>query len=141
VLIAAMMTAAVRAAALTAGLGYPGNGGGPAGRCCRGAHPGRFGVSYVICEVQAGLLLLAAVAAEVPGDADAFLARMLGAIGWIASDGTEFTGLMARHAAWDTWTVLRRLGGYSYDRHGLGPGQPTPEGITFARAALRTWPR
>lgn len=92
------------------------------------------------CEVQAGLLLLAAVAAEAHGGADAVLARMLSAIGWIADDGTEFTGQMARHAAWDTWAVLRRLGGYRFDRHGLGPGQPTPEGITFARAALRTWP-
>jgi len=92
------------------------------------------------CEAQAGLLLLAAVAAQVPSDADAVMARMLGAIGWIAGDGTEFTRQMARRAAWDTWTVLRRLGGYSHDRHGLGLGQPTPEGITFARAALRTWP-
>jgi hypothetical protein len=92
------------------------------------------------CEVQAGLLLLAAVAAQVPGDADAFLARMLGAIGWIAGDGTEFTRQMARHAAWDTWTVLRRLGGYRNDRHGPGLGEPTLEGITFARAAVRTWP-
>jgi Plasmid pRiA4b ORF-3-like protein len=92
------------------------------------------------CEVQAGLLLLAAVAAQVPSNADAVMARMLGAIGWIAGDGTEFTRQMARRAAWDTWTVLRRLGGYSHDRHGLGLGQPTPEGITFARAALRTWP-
>lgn len=92
------------------------------------------------CEMQAGLLLLAAVAAQVPGDVDAILARLLGAIGWIASDGTGLTGPMAGRAAWDTKTVLRRLGGFSYDRHGLGPGQPTPEGITFARAALRTWP-
>ena len=60
------------------------------------------------CEVQAGLLLLAAVAAQVPGDADAFLARM--------------------------------LGGYRNDRHGPGLGEPTLEGITFARAAVRTWP-
>jgi pRiA4b ORF-3-like protein len=93
------------------------------------------------CEVQAGLILLAAVAAEVPGDTDAVLAHMLGAIGWIAGDGTGFTGSMGRRAAWDTWTLLRRLGGYSQDRPGPGPGQPTPEGITFARAALRTWPR
>jgi hypothetical protein len=35
---------------------------------------------------------------------------MPGAIGWIASDGTELTGQMARHAAWDTWAVLRDAG-------------------------------
>ena len=92
------------------------------------------------CEMQAGLLLLAAVAAQIPGDVNALLARLLGAIGWIASDGTQLTGSMAAHAAWDTTTVLRRLGGFSHDGHGRGPGQPTPEGITFARAALRTWP-
>lgn len=92
------------------------------------------------CETQAGLLLLAAAAARVPGDLDALVARLLGVIGWISSDGTELTRSMASHAAWDTKTVLRRLGGFTYDRHGSGPGKPTPEGITFARAALRTWP-
>jgi hypothetical protein len=92
------------------------------------------------CETQAGLLLLAAVAARVAGDVDAVLARLLGAIGWIHSDGTELTGPAAGHAAWDTRTVLRRLGALSYDRRGLGPGEPTPEGVAFARAALRTWP-
>jgi Plasmid pRiA4b ORF-3-like protein len=92
------------------------------------------------CEVQAGLLLLAGVAAQVTGDVDAIVARMLGAIGWIASGGTELTRSMAARADWDTKTVLRRLGGFSPDRFDLGPEQPTPEGVTFARAALRTWP-
>jgi hypothetical protein len=92
------------------------------------------------CETQAGLLLLTAVAAQVPGDVDVLLARMLGAIGWIASDGTGFTRSMAAHAAWDNRAVLRRLGALSYDRHGLGKGRPTPEGVTFARVGLRTWP-
>jgi Plasmid pRiA4b ORF-3-like protein len=93
------------------------------------------------CEMQAGLLLLAAVAARVEGDVDEVLARLLGAIGWISGDGTELTGWAAAHAAWDTRTVLRRLGALSYDRHGLGPGEPTQEGVSFARAALRTWPK
>jgi Plasmid pRiA4b ORF-3-like protein len=92
------------------------------------------------CETEAGLLLLAAVAARVEGDVDAVLARLLGAIGWITSDGTELTGYAAAHAAWDTRAVLRRLGALSYDRRGLGPGEPTHEGVAFARAALRTWP-
>jgi len=36
--------------------------------------------------------------------------------------------------------VLWRLGGFSADGHGFGPGKPTSEGIVFARAALCTWP-
>jgi hypothetical protein len=92
------------------------------------------------CETQAGLLLLTAIAAGVPGDLDAVVARLLGAIGWINSDGTELTGSVAARAAWDTSTVLRRLGGVSSGRHGFGPDKPTPDGIAFARAALRTWP-
>jgi Plasmid pRiA4b ORF-3-like protein len=92
------------------------------------------------CEKQAGLLLLVGVAAQVPGDVDAVLARLLGAIGWISSDGTELTGAAAGYAAWDTRTVLHRLGGFSYDPRGFGPGRPTQEGVAFARAALRTWP-
>jgi hypothetical protein len=92
------------------------------------------------CETQAGLLLLTAIAAGVPGDLDAVVARLLGAIGWISSDDTPLTGSAAAHAAWDTRTVLQRLGGFRYEQHDFGPGTPTPEGITFARAALRTWP-
>jgi hypothetical protein len=87
--------------------------------------------------MQAGLLLLAA---GFPGDLDAFLARQLGAIGWISGDGTGLTGSAAGRAASDTRTVLRRLGGFSYDKHSFRPGKLTPEGITFARAALRSWP-
>ncbi len=45
----------------------------------------------------------------------------------------------AAHAAWDTRTVLWRLGGFSAE-HGFGPGEPTAEGTIFARAALCTWP-
>ena len=93
------------------------------------------------CETQAGLLLLAAIAARFPDDLDAFLARQLDAIGWISGDGTSLTGSAAAHAAWDTRTVLLRLGGFSYDRQSFRLGKPTPEGITFARAALRSWPR
>ena len=45
------------------------------------------------------------------------------------------------HAAWDTKTVLQRLGGFGSDRHSFRLGKPAPEGVTFARAALRSWPR
>jgi len=93
------------------------------------------------CEGQAGLLLLAAVAAQLQGELDAFLARQLGAIGWISGDGTGLSGSAAARAAWDTRTVLLRLGGFSYDEQSFRLRKPTPEGITFARAALRSWPR
>jgi hypothetical protein len=92
------------------------------------------------CETQAGLLLLAVIAAGAPSDLDAVVARLLGGIGWISGDGTQLTGSTAASAAWDTRTVLWRLGGFSSGRHGFEPATPTPDGIAFARAALRTWP-
>jgi len=92
------------------------------------------------CETQAGLLLIAAIAAGVSSDLNAIVARLLGAIGWVSGDGTRLSGSAAASAAWDTKTVLWRLAGFSHERHDFGPGTPTPEGIIFARAALRTWP-
>jgi hypothetical protein len=92
------------------------------------------------CETQAGLLLLTAIAAGVPGDPNSVVARLLGAIGWTSGDGTRLTGSAAAIAAWDTSTVLRRMRGFSSDGHQPGPETPTPDGITFARAALQTWP-
>jgi pRiA4b ORF-3-like protein len=92
------------------------------------------------CETQAGLLLLAVIAAGVSDDLDAVVARLLGAIGWISRDGRRLTGSAAAAAAWDTRTVLRRFGSFGSDRHSFGSGKPTPDGIAFARAALRTWP-
>jgi hypothetical protein len=80
------------------------------------------------------------IAAVVPDDLDVVVARLLGAIGWINGDGTRLTGSAAAAAAWDTRTVLRRIGSLSSDQHGFGPEKPTPDGIAFARAALRTWP-
>jgi hypothetical protein len=92
------------------------------------------------CETQAGLFLLAVIAAGVSGDIDAIVAELLAATGWISSDGTQLTGSAAASAAWDTRTVLRRLGGFSPDQDYSGPAKPTREGTAFARAALCTWP-
>ncbi len=91
------------------------------------------------CEVQAGLLLLLAVAANVEGP-QATVAEMLNALGWMSSDGGEVTSAMAGQAAWDNETVLRRLGGFTGDGGVRRPTTPTAEGVLFARAALRTWP-
>jgi hypothetical protein len=89
-------------------------------------------------EAQAGLLLLTVIAAAAPGDPDPVVARLLGAVGWISSDGTPLTSSAAAIAAWDTRNVLRRIGGFSADGHRFGPETPTPDGIAFARAALRS---
>jgi hypothetical protein len=65
------------------------------------------------------------------------VARMLGAIGWMNCDGTPLTGAEAAQATAGTYAALRWLGALPE------PGQapwPTPEGVTFARAALSIWP-
>jgi hypothetical protein len=93
------------------------------------------------CETQAGLILLATVAAQSTDNARRTIADVLAAIGWMDIDGTPMTPAMAGRATWDTRTVLHRLGAFVD-----GPGtyrrsdQPTPQGVTFARAALHTWP-
>ena len=91
------------------------------------------------CESQAGLLLLAALAARAPEDPDVITARLLSAIGWITGDGTELTELTAGDASWDTRIVLRRLGALTDDERLAAAAKPSAEGVTFARAALRTW--
>jgi Plasmid pRiA4b ORF-3-like protein len=92
-------------------------------------------------ENQAGLILLAVLAARAAGDPDVITARLLSAIGWINSDGTELTELTAHRASWDTRTVLRRLGALTDDGHLHPAAKPTADGVTFARAALHSWPR
>ena len=84
------------------------------------------------CETQAGLILLIGVAAGVTDDLDALVARTLHAIGWMRSDGSPIT---SGAAAWDTKALLRRMGGLTGDSF-RREERPTPEGITFARAAL-----
>ncbi len=86
---------------------------------------------------------------------NATIAGMLTAIGWMNTDGGPLTGGQAAQAADSTRAVLGRLGvlpdgpgpGGPGPRgpgpRGLGAGGspwPTPEGVAFARAALRTWP-
>jgi hypothetical protein len=94
------------------------------------------------CETQAGLLLLIAVAAQAAGDVDQVIAPLLTAIGWVTIDNMPLTGSMAARAAWSARTVLRRLGAYgAEDRLSHKPSEPTPNGVAFARAALRSWPR
>lgn len=91
------------------------------------------------CETQAGLIWLAAVAAQAPGP-EQVTARMLNAIGWMNSDGTPLTVSDAAIAAHDTRNVLRRLSGITDDPRGYGPGTPNAMGVAFARAAMASWP-
>ena len=91
------------------------------------------------CEAQAGLILLIAIAAGVAGDVNAIIARTLHAIGWMRGNGGPLTRFDAGHAAWGTTAVLRRLSALAGTPF-RGDERPTPDGVTFARAALHTWP-
>ena len=88
------------------------------------------------CQTQAGLILLIATAAQVTGDPNAIVADLLGAIGWTSGEGTSLTSSMACHAAWNTATVLRRVGAFTDERHFDRRARPTLDGVSFARAAL-----
>jgi hypothetical protein len=92
-------------------------------------------------EVQPGLVLLICFAARSTDTLHATIARMLSAIGWMNSDGSPLSGEDAARVTSCTETVLRRLGALADDPcPGYAP-RPTPEGVAFARAALRSWPR
>lgn len=91
------------------------------------------------CETRAGLILLLALAAEAAEDQHLITTRPLGAIGWVNGDGTQLTELAAGHAAWDTRTVLRRLGALTDDGPWRSAVKPTADGVAFARAALGNW--
>jgi hypothetical protein len=93
------------------------------------------------CENQAGLILLAVLAARAGGSPNMITARLLGAIGWTKDDGSELTELTAGHASWNTKTVLRRLGALRDDGHHRPSTKLTADGVTFARATLCNWPQ
>jgi hypothetical protein len=88
---------------------------------------------------QAGLLLLIAVAGQVTDRPESIVADILGATGWMRSDGVPPTPADASGAAFETCEVLRRLGALTGERLFPRSETPTPEGVLFARAALQTW--
>jgi hypothetical protein len=92
------------------------------------------------CETQAGLIFLVATAAEIRGEVHAIVADLFGGIGWMSADGSPLTRSMASHAAWKTAAVLRRLGAFTDEHDSHRRERPTPDGVTFARAALTSWP-
>lgn len=89
------------------------------------------------CENQAGLILLTVIAAPAEGDPDVIVARLLNAIGWATGNGTDLDRRAAGQACWDTKTALRRLTALTGDWRSEAP---TTDGVTFARAALQSWP-
>lgn len=90
---------------------------------------------------QAGLITLAALAAQSTDSVNRTVADLLTAIGWQASDRGPVTPSMAIEATWDTSVVLHRIGALVDERGMYGRSDiPTPHGAIFARAALRTWP-
>ena len=74
---------------------------------------------------------------------------MLSAIGWMNGDGGPLTGDEVARATAGTQATLGWLGALPFvtlpfgtlpfDEAGHAPW-PTPEGVAFARAALRCWP-
>ena len=91
-------------------------------------------------EDQAGMIALVLLGAGQVADMAGSLARFLGAIGWMNSDGTEMGARQAWHAAYDTRAVLRRLSAVADTSDMRLTVQVTDEGMNFAKAALRTWP-
>jgi hypothetical protein len=91
-------------------------------------------------EVQPSLVLLICVAARSTDTLHVTIARMLSAIGWMNSDGSPLSGEDAAQVTSCTEGVLRRLGALAEDPCPGSAPWPTPEGVAFARAALRTWP-
>jgi len=65
---------------------------------------------------------------------------VLTSLGWQASDGSSLTSYMAMDVTRDTGHLLHVLGTYEPRPAIRAAHQPTPRGVTFARAALRTWP-
>jgi Plasmid pRiA4b ORF-3-like protein len=93
-----------------------------------------------VCAYQASLLYLAAVAAGIADGHDQIVADLLDAIGWMRGNGTPITAGSAAQAAFDIRDTLRRMGlldgGRGLDRE----ERLTKNAVTFARAALATWP-
>ncbi|MGH4002096.1 MAG: plasmid pRiA4b ORF-3 family protein, partial [Pseudonocardiaceae bacterium] len=86
------------------------------------------------CQTQAGLIVLVATAAQITDDLNTTVADLLGEIGWVSGDDTPLTDSMASHAAWNTTTVLRRVGAFTDERRVDQRKRSTPDGVAFARA-------
>ena len=68
---------------------------------------------------------------------DDHVAAAFHALGWAGSDGESLQSWQVRSLAEPTITVLERLRVYERDESGHATWRPTPEGVEFARGALR----
>jgi len=85
-------------------------------------------------EVDSGLVFLLAIAAAAT---DAEVEAVMPAIGWVLFDGSPMSAAEMRRGSGLTRAVLERLGVISR----ITPNKhANREGISLARAALRTWP-
>ena len=90
-------------------------------------------------ELHATVVLLTAVAAQLPEDPLEFTAGWLPKFGYGYRDGSAADSWAAARATETASTVLHRTGAIER-RALLEPLRATPQGALFARAALRTWP-
>lgn len=89
---------------------------------------------------DAGLLYLAALAAETTDNIETIVAELLDALGWMGGDGSPITEQSAAAATSDVKDTLRRLG-FLCARSGPDRRKPpTRNAVDFARAALTAWP-
>ncbi len=84
-------------------------------------------------ELQATVLLLTAVAAQLPEDPLQFATDWLEKFGYGFRDGLPMTKWTARHSAEIAYTVLLRTGAIERGEI-LQPDRATPQGALFARA-------
>jgi hypothetical protein len=83
---------------------------------------------------QAGIILLGALATGTTTAADRTIAETLGGLGWMQQDGRPLDRYAAITLTRHDHAILQRLGALA---PGTGwPGTATPDGVTFARAAL-----
>jgi hypothetical protein len=91
-------------------------------------------------ELQATVLLLTAVAAQLPEEPLQFATGWLEKFGYGFRDGSPMTKWTAKHSAETACTILLRTGAIERGEI-LQPDRVTSQGALFARAALRTWPK
>lgn len=94
------------------------------------------------CGYDAGLLYLAAAAAEIDADRDSLVAELLDALGWIHGDGSRITTLSASILAFEVKNVLRRMDPLAARGRAVSERRKrsTRSAIDFARTALTVWP-
>ena len=85
---------------------------------------------------QAGVLLLALMAAGETDNAEVAVAKLLTGLGWAVGDGQPIDRRTATSLIAADVRLLDRVGASEDDRRGRWPGAATPEGIALARAAL-----